>query len=262
MCLLIFAHQASKHRPLIVSANRDEFHDRPTAASNFWEEHPQLLAGTDLSAGGTWMGVTRNGRFAAVTNCAGIASPAASPRSRGELAIAFLTGAQTPHQYLNELTNYAQEYAGFNLLVGDTDTLWHFSNLSTLVDSGESPLPQQLSPGLYGLSNASLNTPWPKVVVGKTAMAALVEQEDWGHDQLRNVVSDRNLADPKALAKQGLESEQGRLLSAQFIVGEHYGTRSTTTLWINAQRQANWREQSFSAQGEHLQTSQYDFALG
>ena len=116
MCLLVFAHQVSDEYPLLLAANRDEFHARPTAASGFWPEHPELLAGKDLEQGGTWMGVTRSGRFAAVTNYRDPARTAAAPRSRGELPLAYLTGTQAPQSYLHELETHAQEYAGFNLL--------------------------------------------------------------------------------------------------------------------------------------------------
>ena len=177
MCLLIFAHQLSADYPLMVAANRDEFYARPTAPAAFWPEYPGLLAGRDLEQGGTWMGVTREGRFAAVTNYRDpdVAMPA--PRSRGELPLDYLAGSTTPASYLAELAKRGGEYAGFNLLVGDRDSLWYFAN-----SGGQAP--RALSPGLYGLSNARLDTPWPKVERGKAMLLSL--QQGDGDDSLKN----------------------------------------------------------------------------
>ncbi len=128
MCLLIFAHQTTADYPLVVAANRDEFHARPTAASHFWADHPELLAGMDLEQGGTWMGVTRDGRFAAITNYRDPASTVTAPRSRGELPLGYLTGQQDPQDYLQDIAAQAAQYAGFNLLLGDRGSLWYFAN--------------------------------------------------------------------------------------------------------------------------------------
>jgi uncharacterized protein with NRDE domain len=243
MCLLVFAHRACPGYPLLLAANRDEFHARPTAASAFWEEHPDVLAGRDLEQGGTWMGVTRSGRFAAVTNYRDPARTAAAPRSRGELPLDFLTGTQEPHAYLNALAGRATEYAGFNLLVGDDRNLWYFTNSDDLE-------PQCLPPGIYGLSNARLDTPWPKVTRGKAQLQALVESDTISHDTLAAVVNDRQRAEQRELQALQLVGSMDPVLSAQFIVTESYGTRSTTTLCIAADGNTRWREQSFDSNGE------------
>lgn len=248
MCLLIFAHQVSDQYPLLLAANRDEFHARPTAVSDFWAEYPELLAGKDLEQGGTWMGVTRSGRFAAVTNYRDPARTAAAPRSRGELPMAYLTGTQNPQSYLRELEARAQEYAGFNLLVGDSRSLWYFTNSDTLE-------PQCLAPGIYGLSNARLDTPWPKVTAGKARLQALVDAGPLSHDALAAVVSDRQLADQRDLNALHLDGSMEPILSAQFIVTEAYGTRSSSTLRIDAQGHTGWRERSFDTEGA-LRTEQ------
>lgn len=248
MCLLIFAHQVSPRHPLLIAANRDEFHARPTAASDFWPEHPDLLAGKDLQQGGTWMGITRQGRFAAVTNFRDPAQTAAAPRSRGELPLSFLTGSASPLQFLQSLAHRAGEYAGFNLLVGDRNALCYFSN-------SDSRGPISLPPGVYGLSNASLDTPWPKVERGKAALQHVLEQDDITHEALANIVADRSLA---AVAPTDLDDEHASmaaLLSAQFIVTSSYGTRSRTTLWSDIEGRGSWREESFDAQGNVSQTS-------
>jgi uncharacterized protein with NRDE domain len=275
MCLLIFAHQVSPDYPLLVAANRDEFHSRPTAVSDFWPDQPQLLAGRDLLQGGTWMGVTRGGRFAAVTNYRDPARTAAAPRSRGELPRDFLAGSQAPEVFLNDVASRAQDYAGFNLLVGDRNSLWYFTNSD---NTGS----QRLRAGVYGLSNAGLDTPWPKIELGKSRLFALLSgnatsrtaclderntqpssmRHPLSHDALLEVVSDRQLADPCALRAQGLEGAMDPLLSAQFIVSDGYGTRSSTTLWFDARQQVHWREHSFNGQGELLEAREKTFSLG
>lgn len=275
MCLVIFAHQVSSDYPLLVAANRDEYHHRPTAVSDFWPDQPQLLAGRDLLQGGTWMGVTRDGRFAAVTNYRDPARTTAAPRSRGELPLDFLLGSQPPTAFLEDVATRAQEYAGFNLLVGDRDTLWYFTN------SGSGGA-RRLRPGVYGLSNAGLDTPWPKVELGKSRLDSLLAENDIApavprnqqnvqpparhhpmtHDALLDVVGDRTLADPCALSEHGLDGSMDPLLSAQFIVSDGYGTRSSTTLWLDAHEQVHWRELSFNERGALRDAQQKAFALG
>lgn len=249
MCLLIFAHRASPEYPLVVAANRDEFHARPTAPSGFWQDHPQLLAGTDLEQGGTWMGVTRNGRFAAVTNYRDPSRTVPAPRSRGELALHYLTGAHSPQDFLASLATIAPEYAGFNLLVGDRENLWYYNNQYNNNDGEAGSEPHCLLPGVYALSNARLNTPWPKAESGKAKLQQLLAAGGPSHAELSTVVADRHPADPASLQLQGLDSTMDQLLSSQFIVTERYGTRSSTTLWTDSQHRLSWQEQSFDAQG-------------
>ena len=257
MCLLIFAHQTSSRYPLVVAANRDEFHARPTAASHFWADHPGLLAGRDLDQGGTWMGVTHDGRFAAITNYRDPSRTAAAPRSRGELPLNYLTGRRDPQTYLRDIAPRATDYAGFNLLLGDRGSLWYFTN--SLAAAERAPL--CLQPGIYGLSNALLDTPWPKVDIGKTRLKSLLDSEPLTHEALTTVVSDPHLADLQALRSHGMESEMDQILSAQFIVTGSYGTRSTTTVWTDNSGLASWRELSFNELGEIREMQEFEFAL-
>lgn len=252
MCLLIFAHQVSPQYPLQVAANRDEFYARPTALSDFWAEYPELLAGRDLQQGGTWMGVTRGGCFAAVTNYRDPARTFVAPRSRGELPLGYLTGSQSPEDFLRDLTARAGDYAGFNLLVGDHHSLWYFTNSDDLA-------PRCLLPGIYGLSNATLDTPWPKVELGKTKLRALHKKGGISHEALAATVADRQLADRGSLASQGLDGAMDPVLSAQFIVTDAYGTRSSTTLWTDADARISWREQRFNEQGTVREVQQKEF---
>lgn len=256
MCLIIFAHRITPQYPLVVAANRDEFHHRETAAATFWTDQPDLLAGRDLEQGGTWMGLTRSGRFAAVTNFRDPSRTAPAPRSRGELTLNYLSGHLQPQAYLELIADTANQYAGFNLLLGDGDSLWYFSNSRT----GADPQGRELPPGLYGLSNARLDTPWPKVEKGKSVMAQAMRGA-LNHRALAKAVSDRVIASPEELSAQGLEGEMEQLLSAQFIVNERYGTRASTTLWIDNEGTAAWREESFAGAGVKSGSAQFSFAL-
>jgi uncharacterized protein with NRDE domain len=254
MCLMIVAHRAATDYPLVVAANRDEFHARPTAPSEFWSDHPALLAGRDLQQGGTWMGITRDGRFSAVTNYRDPAGALDAPRSRGDLPLAYLAGGKPPAAYLAELAARAADYAGFNLLVGDRESLWYFSN-------SDQSRPRNLPPGIYGLSNAMLDTPWPKVELGKARLGALLQQGALSHESLASVVADRELADPERLARLGLDGAMDPLLSAQFIVTDTYGTRSRTTLWLDPQPRAHWQEEGFNSEGSPLHRRREVFTL-
>jgi uncharacterized protein with NRDE domain len=256
MCLLIFAHQLDPDYPLVVAANRDEFHARRTQLSQFWPDQPTLLAGKDLELGGIWMGVTRCGRFAAVTNFRDPNQSGAAPRSRGDLSLNFLVGSMSPADYLVALTTRAEQYAGFNLLVGDSESLWYYSN------NDRNNEPAVLEPGIYGLSNARLNTPWPKVELGKRTLTDVLGKAAITHGELGGTVTNRELANQHDLKQRGMGSEMEHLLSAQFITSEGYGTRSTTTFWRHANGQCSWNEQSFDATGDLSALQEIEFKLG
>jgi uncharacterized protein with NRDE domain len=251
---MIFAHRVAPDYPLVVAANRDEFHARPTAPSEFWPDCPEVLAGKDLQQGGTWMGVTRTGRFAAVTNYRDPDGPVDAPRSRGDLPLGYLARELAPQAYLEDLATRATDYAGFNLLVGDHDSLWYFSN-------GDQSPPRNLPPGIYGLSNAMLDTPWPKIELGKARLSELLDEGQLSHDTLAAVVSDRELADPVRLASLGLDGAMDPLLSAQFIVTDNYGTRSRTTFWMDRHTHAHWREEGFDSEGSPIHERREQFNL-
>lgn len=247
MCLIVFAWRQHPSAALLLAANRDEFHARPAAPAGFWPQAPGILAGRDLEARGTWLGISRAGRFAAITN---IRDPGAgerrAPRSRGELTRDFLDGNTPPQEYLEDVASRMGNYQGFNLLVGDLDSLWY------LHGAREAPgLPARLAPGIYGLSNAALDVPWPKVERARAALAAaLTAGAPPDHEALRRCVQDRRLADAAALSGHGLEGEMARRLSAQFIVTPGYGTRCCTTLRLHADGRRDFAEQRFDSAGE------------
>lgn len=257
MCLVIVAFQCCSELPLVVAANRDEYYARGTEPAAFWLDQPQLLAGRDLVQGGTWMGLTRQGRFAAITNYRDPARTEPAPRSRGELPLAFLGGSQGCADFLHSIAGKAAEYAGFNLLVGVPGELWYLSNGSVA-----RLRPRRLASGIYGLSNASLDTPWPKVQLGKRRLRELLARtETPTHDELLAVVGDRKLANSSDLAQLGLGEPMDQLLSAQFITAPRYGTRSSTSVWLDASRRAHWCELSFDQRGEVVSSVEQQFVL-
>lgn len=236
MCLILLAWQAHPDYPLVVAANRDEFFSRRTAAADFWEDAPNVLAGRDLEAGGTWLGVTRNGRFAALTNYRDPAQNRMGAPSRGELTRRFLAGRQSAEDYLQELESCADRYNGFNLIFGDLDGLWCFSNCG----EGE----QALVPGMYGLSNHLLDTPWPKVARGKSALNGALQALP-NEAPLFALLRDDSIAPDDALPRTGVSLEWERLLSAAFVRSPQYGTRSATVLLRDRSGWVRFIEQGF-----------------
>lgn len=223
MCLILVAWRAHPDYPLVVAANRDEYFARPAAPAAFWPEAPDLLAGRDLQAGGTWMGATRQGRFAALTNFRDPVAQRPEAVSRGRLVADFLQGRQSPADYLDAVVPQARAYNGFNLLVGDAGRLGWFSNV------GGQPL--ALEPGIYGICNHLLDTPWPKVQAAKSALSgalAALPDEAVLFELLRNDA----IHPDHALPRTGVSLEWERLLSAAFVKGPGYGTRSSTVLRV------------------------------
>jgi uncharacterized protein with NRDE domain len=252
MCLITFAHRSHRDYPLLVAANRDEYYARPAAGIHFWEDSPRLAAGRDLQAGGTWMGVTRDGRFAAITNHRNPPSTPPSPRSRGMLTLDFLAGGAAPVDYLEDLSARAGVYAGFNLVVGNGEELWYYSNIEERV--------RQLEPGVYSLSNGLLGSEWPKQRRAERLLAALLEQAI-DHEQLERTVNDRGQAPDSHLPDTGVGLELERALSSQFIVMPEYGTRATTTLSVHSTGRVDMVERDFGAGGTPGERRNLSFQL-
>src|SRR6185437_1247979 len=256
MCLILLAWDSHPDYSLIVAANRDEFYDRPTALAAFWSDAPSVLGGRDLRAGGTWLGIDRRGRFAAVTNYRqGQREPAAA-HSRGRLVSDFLTMEFPPREYLRQLVEQeADRFNGFNLMVGDARQLLYFSNRE-----GHQ---RTLKPGIYGLSNHLLDSPWPKVTSGKTALGALVQRGGPGLTAgLFALLSDRSQAAEEFLPDTGISKEWERLLSAAFISSEEYGTRSSTVVLIGRDGRVVFTEQSFGPGGKSGEQVRFEFIIG
>ncbi|HEU0302092.1 MAG TPA: NRDE family protein [Longimicrobium sp.] len=256
MCLIALALDAHPAYRLVVAANRDEFYARPTASAGWWTDAPEVLAGRDLRDGGTWMGVTRGGRFAAITNYRdpGLAQRAGAP-SRGALVADFLRGSGDAEAYANDVASRAAEYNGFNLLVGNDDGLFYLSN--------RAPGVRRLEPGVYALSNALLDTPWPKVVRARVAVAdalARVQGDGWD-SSLWEMLADRVVAADDALPDTGVGAERERLLSPPFIRTDVYGTCASTVLTIARDGGVHFVERSVAPGQEGWTESRHAFRI-
>ncbi len=255
MCLVIFAYQKNSQFPLIVAANRDELFARPTAQADFWQDAEtgqQILAGRDLQAGGTWLGVTRSGRFAAVTNIRDPSQTERRPRSRGDLTRQFLAGKQSPEQYCKALADNYPQFAGYNLLAGDINSLFYVNNQEEKI--------QQLDAGIYGLSNGLLNSSWPKVSQGKENLRSLLNStERLNTDALISMMADRSQASDAELPDTGIGVETERSLSSAFILNPErgYGTLCSTAIILQNSGEMRFSEQNFDRHGNKIQGHSY-----
>lgn len=243
MCLILFAFRVSPEYPLVVAGNRDEAYQRPAAAAAFWPDHPQVYGGRDLEMGGAWMGLTVTGRFAAVTNYRDGAPKGVAPRSRGDLVGTYLTGTQAAQPYLQAVASRQSEYAGFSTLAGDLESLWYLSNYGGGV--------QAVAPGVHGLSNHLLDTPWPKVDNGKRELAALVHGGRLCAGDLFDMLADRSVAPPSALPDTGVGVRREKQLGPKFIaVDDRYGTRASTVIIVRRDGEVTYAERSFGGRGK------------
>ncbi|MEQ7920032.1 NRDE family protein [Xanthomonas sp. WHRI 1810A] len=241
MCLIVFAWRPSHPQPLVLAANRDEFYARPTQPLAQWKDAPQVYAGRDLEAGGTWLGINADGRFAALTNIRNPDQPLGR-RSRGELVAQFLTNDLSMDEYLLAVADRAGEYGGFNLLVGNREELYFLSAID--------PVPRPLSEGVYGVSNAGLDTPWPKLVKAKAALSA--QLNDPQPARLFDFLADADVAPVADLPETGVGLATETLLSSVFIASPTYGTRASTVLIVNADGRRQLIEHSFGPYGGRL----------
>ena len=239
MCLIVFAWQVVPGMPLIAAANRDEFDARPAAPAQWWEDFPQVYAGRDLQGGGTWMGITAQGRFAALTNIRAPGERRGDVRSRGVVVADYLTGSMSPEAYLLQLQAQSVDFNGFNLLFGDREQLRWFSNRAADdIRNG-----QPIRAGIYGLSNAGFDSPWPKVVRTKAEFASLLCQCA-SEEAFFEMLTDTRQATDCRLPKTGMPIELERALSAVCIDTPGYGTRVSTIVKLDATNQAVLLERS------------------
>ena len=242
MCLVLIAFDSHPDYSLVVAANRDEFHDRPSAAAGFWADAPSILAGRDLKAGGTWLGVDRRGRFAAVTNYRQGQHEDPAVRSRGRLVSDYLEAGIDAGAYIDRARRDAALYNGFNLLAGDSGELHYFSNRE-----GHA---RALSPGVYGLSNHLLDTDWPKVSRSKSALSALLKGDAAELvTDLFALLADRSQPADHLLPTTGVGAEWERLLSSAFVPSADYGTRSSTVVLVGRDGGVEFVERTFGPSG-------------
>jgi uncharacterized protein with NRDE domain len=256
MCLIAFAWQAHTEYQLVVAANRDEWHDRPAAPATWWSDHANVLAGRDLKAGGTWLGVTRSGRFAALTNFRDPSDRKIDAPTRGKLVSDFLIGAMSAREYLLTLRERAGQFQGFNLLAGDGDSLHYFSSRIGEILA--------VPPGVHALSNHTLNEPWPKVEKAKSALGeALQGKMPWEARQMAiyAMLSDTTLAPDEALPDTGVGLDWERALSPAMIVGEKYGTRCSTLVYVAADGKIGLEEYTRNSSGAAINHAAINYSL-
>lgn len=239
MCTVLFAYKVHPQFPFIFAANRDEFYDRPTAKAQYWNDHPHVLAGRDLEKMGTWMGVTKSGKFAALTNFRDPNQPKEGKRSRGELVSNFLIKNQSVNDYSKDLQATTDQYQKYNLIFGNTDNLYYFTNVTNEL--------KMLTPGIYGLSNHLLNTNWPKVVKGRNLLHECIEDvEKVDFHCLFQILKDHTISPDYLLPNTGVSIDLERQLSPLFVQTHNYGTVSSTILMLSTLKEVTFIERSFT----------------
>jgi len=254
MCLILLAWRAHPEYPLVFAANRDEAYERPSAAAEFWRDDPRIFGGRDLEKGGSWLALTLSGRIAAVTNFRDGVPRKSFPRSRGELTAGFLRGTEDPRAYLERAMTAAGDYGGYTLIAGTLERLFWCSNRAAGVG--------EIAPGVHGLSNHLMDTPWPKVREGKLRLAGLlVADEVRLTTELFEILADRSPAPDAELPDTGVGLQRERELSASFVAGDRYGTRASTVLLIGRNNEVVFIERAFGARGVSIGNTERRFAL-
>ena len=252
MCLIVLAFRSDPRLPLVVAANRDEFHARPTQPAGWWSDQPDILGGRDLLAGGSWLALHRDGRFAAVTNFRDAEPKRGNLESRGKLVTSFLQGGLAPGDYLDTIRG--DDYSGFNLLVATTSELGYMSN--------QGDAPRLLPPGVYGLANARLDSPCDKVQRSKQRLAGLLDAGDVNDTSLMRLLGDRKKGPPGEVDASRLPFATAHATTAPFIVMPEFGTRCSTL--VSADANGTWRfiERRFDPAGSNVGESVSSFAAG
>lgn len=240
MCLITFAYKKHKNYKLIIVANRDEFYQRPTATATFWEDEPSILAGRDLRGNGTWMGFNRNGRFAALTNYRDGFNEQKNAPSRGHLVTSFLLSQNDSLEHLQQLTDSAALYNGYNLLTFDGEQLGYYSN--------QIKSPTILENGIYGLSNSTLDVGWPKVKKAVSGLESLLQQDDFSIEEAFKMMQNKATAADKDLPNTNIPMQWERLLSAMYIESPDYGTRCSTVFLLDYDGNYHFEERSYVPQ--------------
>jgi len=252
MCLILIARGAHPEFPLVVAGNRDEHYRRPTAAAAFWQDYPHVLAGRDLECLGTWLGVTRDGRFAALTNFRNPRARKTDAPSRGNLVSSYLESKVEPRAYIEKIAPSAARYNGFNLLLGDANALLCYSSHTGAV--------QELRSGIYGLSNHLLDTPWPKVARGKQRLRDLMARAP-NAEALLDMLYDSEPAREEELPDTGVGPGVERTLSPALIVSDLYGTRASTAVLFGRNGEVSFTERTILPGGRIGATVHLSFSL-
>ena len=249
MCLIVFSYKKHPQFNLIFAANRDEFYERPSRPAQFWEDHPYILAGKDLQSGGTWMGITKSGRFAAITNFRDLSEPNKEDTSRGHLVLDFLKSSADPEEYVRDIHKKGSSYNGFNLIVGNpSDRLFYVSNQKEDI--------AKIQPGIHGLCNGLLDTPWPKVREGKEGLRRLIEHDHLNPADLFELLRNEHRADDAELPDTGVGLNLERQLSPMFIRTKNYGTRNSTIVTVDKDGEVWFHERVFEQGKTSIQQEQ------
>lgn len=260
MCLLAFSWKSHPRYRFIFAGNRDEFHARPAAPAGWWDDAPSVLGGRDLEAGGGWLGVNRDGRFAVVTNFREPDLRPVGKRSRGELVNAFLAGTRGAADYLHDIEEQAGRFAGFNLLFGNVlrdEALFYFSNRDGLAADERT-----VSPGIHALSNHLLDTPWPKVQRLRQRFTNELDREQPRMQALLEFLDDTEPVRDEELPSTGISPEWERRLSAARIIGGEYGTRASTVIAVDYNGVCEFIERRFSPDGSIAGETRERFEAG
>ncbi len=254
MCLIIVSYGASVDYPLVLAANRDEFYQRPSRPARFWPDSPSVLAGQDVEHGGSWLGLHRDGCFAAVTNYRDGVKEKAAELSRGLLVSDYLQNRLSSIQYLQQCITNINRYNGFNLLVGDLNALYFLSSREQNY--------RQLRAGTYGICNGDLNSPWPKVKWAKQQLSALIAADHADdHETILGMLGDRQVPDDADLPDTGIGKEWERMLAPVFIQSKEYGTRASTVFTINKDGDARFSERTYDHRGSTGDTLLFEFTV-
>src|SRR5690606_5972667 len=254
MCLIFFALDQHPDYKLVVAGNRDEFYKRKTAVANFWDDHPEILAGRDLEAMGTWLGIARTGRISMLTNYRDLRTLKKDAPSRGHLVSDFLWKNMPPDQYLQQVAEEGHRFNGFNLLVGTADEFWYYSSYGNGI--------VKLDRGIFGLSNHLLDTPWPKVARGKVGFKSILDTGIVDTEALFKLLYDEDIAEDNFLPDTGLPLERERALSSMFIKTPDYGSRCSTVTLVDPKHQVTFKERVFDVTTFSFQEQSFEFVIG
>jgi uncharacterized protein with NRDE domain len=253
MCLLFISLKNHPNYKLLVAANRDEFYGRKTAPVHFWEDHPEILGGRDLEASGTWMAMTNDGKIGMVTNYRDPFNINPDAPSRGQLVSDFLLNGVKAHEYMESVAQKAKLYNGFNLITGTPDELFYYSNYKNS--------PEKITPGLHGLSNHLLNTPWPKVQRGISKMEGILQKKEIDPVDLFEALYDDQLASDDLLPNTGVGTDRERMLSSMFIKSPDYGSRSSTVVMVDHDNHVFYAERVYDLSSFSFITRTFEFSV-
>ena len=252
MCLIVFSYNHHQTYPFILAGNRDESYKRPTKQAHFWDTDPAILAGRDLKAGGTWLGVTKEGRIGALTNYRDFNHPREGEKSRGELIPDFLKSSNSPKEVLADLIRRGDRYDGFNMIAGTAKKLYYISNINKTL--------KEITPGIHGISNAFLDTPWPKVNVARDTFRSAISGAEIDEKAIFSLLKNSETYPQEKLPDTGLSPEMEKSVSPIFIETEEYGTRCSTLLTVDNSGLVRFVEKSYHT-NEPEKEKRFEFKL-